>query len=233
VNASAHFIALPENKNMRPLRLLGSLVGLLAVGGAAQPTPDLVHLVFAGSFREVCKTAMLSGQVESFPSVVALRQARLVADQTMRSGHPAIKDKSTPRFPEESHLVSVTATLLAFKFESHAAAKSGDNDFHVIIGDSASELASLLNVEVSGLPKAGDPGNKFAAVRQQLLGILTTLGLTPTPSFQRLTRKVVVRVTGALYFDADHLAGSVGPTGLRPTTVWEIHPIQKIEVLGP
>jgi len=196
------------------------------------PAPDLTKLIFTGSFREVCKTAMLPSAPEPFSTVAALRKARLVPDATMLSGHPSIKIKTTPRFPEEAHEVSVTATFLAFKFESHAAAPSGDNDFHVIVGDDPSMPASLLNIEVSGLPKQGDPGKRFEAVRRQFLSLLSKLGMKPEDRFQKITKKVVLRITGALYFDADHAAGVVGPAGMRPTTAWEIHPIQKIEVVS-
>jgi hypothetical protein len=38
-----------------------------------------------------------------------------------------------------------------------------------------------------------------------------------------------VKVTGSLFFDVDHKAGSVGPTGMRPKTAWEIHPVSDIQ----
>jgi hypothetical protein len=38
-----------------------------------------------------------------------------------------------------------------------------------------------------------------------------------------------VQVTGSLLYDIDHAAGAVGPTGHRPKSAWEIHPVTSIQ----
>jgi len=111
----------------------------------------------------------------------------------------------------------------AIKLES---GKHGDNDFHVILGTSASSGAKFLNVEVSGVPSSGDP-TAFREARRQLLKVIGNQSLHS--SFTRFSKPLKVKVTGSLYFDADHVAGQVGPAYAKPKTVWEIHPVTSIE----
>ncbi len=210
---------------------------VLAMGASvAQPfssrfQDDLASRKFQGKFRGGCKTVMLNLPTESFSSVTDLRAKLLVPDAKMRSKYSDIRKPTTERKSEEQHLVSVTANLFAFKFEDGNAPATGDNDFHVILGDDKTKAETLLNIEVSGLPQTGDPGSKFKTIRQQFLNILAQNNLKAKDAFQKFKIPVKVRITGSLYFDADHAAGQVGPAGLRPTTIWEIHPVQKIEVL--
>ena len=39
----------------------------------------------------------------------------------------------------------------------------------------------------------------------------------------------IVKIRGSIFFDTDHAAGTVGPTGFRPATAWEIHPVIYLE----
>jgi len=225
-----------EFRGSRRSGVLG--LSCLAVGAIASVSlfseTDLARLTFVGHFREGCKTAQLSARVETFRSVSDLRQTLLVPDAQMLQSYPDIDSpQGAPngRVIEEDHVVQVTALLLAVKFEDGRNGGSGDNDFHIIIGDSPADPASLLNVEASGLPRAGDPGQKFERVRRELLSILAGANIKPVSSFRKFSPPIKVTVTGSLYFDADHKAGQVGPSGLRPTTVWEIHPIHDLQLL--
>jgi hypothetical protein len=47
-------------------------------------------------------------------------------------------------------------------------------------------------------------------------------------SYRKYNHPIPVIVEGSLFFDIDHVAGVVGPQGMRPTTAWEIHPITKL-----
>ena len=214
------------------------ILSIVFVTGASYATissagfqDDIASREFEGKFRGGCKTVMLNLPVEIFKSVADLRAKLLLPDVTMRSKYPDIRKPTTARKPEEQHVVAVTANLFAFKFEQGGDSAAGDNDFHVILGDDKTNAETLLNIEVSALPTSGDPGDKFMAVRKQFLTLLTQNKLKPKAAFQKFKTPVKVRITGSLYFDADHAAGQVGPAGLRPTTIWEIHPVQKIEVL--
>jgi len=167
---------------------------------------------------------------KAFPSIDALLQS-LPSDDAMRtrySGFHNIQTAPAKRVQEEKLVVTVVGQLVAVKFED-ARQPGGDNDFHLIV---ASSGGHFMNMEVSGLPRAGDPEHQFQSVRSQLLSILRTVGISPTTRYQKPSNTLLVRITGSLYFDGDHEPETVGPTGARPNTVWEIHPVQDIQVFN-
>jgi hypothetical protein len=193
---------------------------------------QLDKLPYQGHYRENCKTVMQNLPVQPFGSVDALLHS-LPSDGVMRSHYPGFHDirtAPTTRLAEETHVATVVGQLVAVKFED-ARQPGGDNDFHLIIGSST---GAYMNMEVSGLPRSGDPNHRFQDVRQQLLAILMAAHISPNTRYQKPTSQLLVRVTGSLYFDGDHEADSIGPEGFRPRTVWEIHPVQDIRLAqGP
>lgn len=218
---------------------------IVVCGAAAAIVPnDFPTRVFQGSFRESCKTTMLDDAPEAFDSVAALKTKYLVADKTMLSTHPEVKGADQDRIDEEKHVVTVTAYLLSCKSErAHTVTRRkrdgsttqkilGDNDVHIIIGDSAADPKTMLNIEVSGLPRSGDPGQRFERVRNQLLDVLAAARVKPAMSYRAPADPLRVEVTGSLYFDATHGPGDAGDKkrGFVPKTVWEIHPVQEIKV---
>jgi hypothetical protein len=183
--------------------------------------------------------------------------ASLPRDATMRQNYPDLKARSIPtkqkqqsgdfgpqdRKPEELRNVQVTAWICAVKFEW---GKTGDNDFHVILSSTATAGAGaqFMTAEVSALPvlaaattakplptidtKSPDYPALLRA-RKQLVGLFTDHRLNET--FYEPTRPIRVTVTGSLHFDGDHVAGakdSPGPAGMKPKTVWEIHPVSDL-----
>lgn len=213
------------------LRVLPLTLALLVAGAAlcAQRRDrgdSAADLPFLGHYRSLAKTTMLRGVPERFGSVAELR-ATLIPDQRMRARYPEISSPETApsgRVVEERRLVAVDCFLYAIKLEQD---RDGDNDFHLIVGDDPRRNGSLLlNVEVSGVPDGGRQIAAFRAVRNRLLDLVQRSRF-PT-GFLLLDSPMPVRVTGSLYFDADHTAGSVGPAGYRPSTVWEIHPVSDI-----
>ncbi len=121
---------------------------------------------------------------------------------------------------EERHNVVVTAFL-------YASAKESDNDFHCIIGTAPSQPRRFLNVEVSGLPLNGPFRAQLKTVRDKFKGFFGHD--LPTHEYSKFDPPIPVRIAGSLFFDIDHPAGAVGPTRLKPTTAWEIHPVTDIE----
>jgi hypothetical protein len=181
----------------------------------------------------------------------------LVPDATMRKDYPDLKARSLKqkqaqqsgdtgpqaRKPEELRNVKVTAWISAIKYEW---GKTGDNDFHVILSSNATASADarFMTIEVSALPvvKAATKTNPHPGInkrspdyetlrkaRRQLVGLFSDHRLTET--FYKPARPIKVTVTGSLHFDGDHTAGgasSPGPQGMKPKTVWEIHPVSSI-----
>jgi hypothetical protein len=211
-------------------------------GGSRQGSADnsaAIQQAFTGHYRLSVKTSISKGQLKPYASLGALL-GDLEDDETMRKAHSlrprSNAEKQHPpsgeigpptRFTEEDKNVSVTAWICAVKYED--AAPSGDHDFHVILGDSATLGGSshFMNVEVSGLPDSGHPDyGKLLKVRQTLVGLFPETPLTS--SFHQPNPPIKVSVEGSLFFDGDHSAGEVGPRGMQPQTVWEIHPISSL-----
>lgn len=218
----------------RVLRFSGVLViicwgSLGAMAQARTPsTSRLSELPFEGHYRAAVKTSYANGKTAACEPLGILMRS-LPSDASMRARYPDISDPETApevRVREERHNVCVYGYLYAIKFEG---GRHGDNDFHTILGTSPGSDALFLNVEVSGVPRAGDRA-PFIQARRELLRILGARQLHHW--YTRFRNPPQVRVTGSLYFDADHRAGQVGPRYARPRTVWEIHPVRSIELLG-
>ncbi len=185
--------------------------------------------VFKGTDRRVPKTTLVpigDAPVETFASVSELI-ATLVTDAkmvAMKISH----DPTSDRVKAETRNVQVTGCIYAFK-------KEDDNDYHVVLGDGpGTQTPNYLNVEVSGIPVGGTAANRktLVAVRKDFKDAFS-LPATGPKSYAKMDSPVPVRITGSLFFDVDHPAGAVGPTGLKPKTAWEIHPVSQIEFLTP
>jgi hypothetical protein len=167
-----------------------------------------------------------------------LRPRSLKAKQAQQSGDTGPQTRKD----EELRNVEVTAWICAVKYEW---GKTGDNDFHVILSSNATAGAGakFMTIEVSALPvvKAATKTSKptvdtkspdyapLLKARKQLVGLFPDHRLTET--FFKPPRPIKVTVSGSLHFDGDHMAGgkdSPGPDGMKPSTVWEIHPVSNL-----
>jgi hypothetical protein len=178
--------------------------------------------VFAGTDRRNSKTSVANAGLESYSTIGALRSA-LPTDQQMLSLGIS-KAPDSPRVPEEQHNVTVGGFI-------YAISKESDNDFHVIVGDQGCHRGGcFINVEVSGLPQqAGDPNRPtLTAVRSKFLGFFGGAEPGTSGGYDQFNPPIPVMLTGSLFFDVDHKAGVVGPTGFKPNSAWEIHPLTDI-----
>jgi hypothetical protein len=184
-------------------------------------TADQIKARFRGKDRAGAKTTLADGTMEVFDTVEQLI-ATLPKDSDMKNHTPAIERDSDDRASEENRNVEVQAWIYAIKYEE-------DQDWHVIAGSDPSGKETYLNTEISGLPRknAGQepPAHKrLLAVRNALVKILDDD--PPGPGSYRIYKDPIpVVIQGSLFFDVDHPSGKVGPTGMRPSTAWEIHPI--------
>jgi hypothetical protein len=195
--------------------------------------------VFTGHYRLAVKTAIFrdaSGQIVPAEQVADIPTllGSLPADPAMRAKYPDMlvaadaapetKLAATPfRVAEEQRNVTIPAWIWFVRKET-------DNDYHVIIGSSAdSGSATYMNVEVSGLPaSSGDPN--YADLQNARAQLTNLVGHEPgSLKYEPFTPPLPVSVTGSLLYDGDHIPGEVGPTGYRPTTTWEIHPVTTIQ----
>jgi hypothetical protein len=194
---------------------------------------------FLGHYRKQAKTTIWrtpSGQIARATQYHNLAQLldSLPADATMRTKYPnlVISAAAPPaqkaavsgrRVAEEQHNVQVDCWLYHVRLE-------GDDDYHTIVGSSAAPAgARFLNVEVSGLPARGQDRAALQKVRDQLTRLVgAPIGKT---KYVDVVPPRKVRVTGSLFFDADHRRGQIGPPPHNPQTVWEIHPVTSIRAL--
>lgn len=175
---------------------------------------------FTGTDRAKAKTSFVTGvPFKSFTSVAALA-ASLTKDREMKT---KVK-RTSPRIAEEKKNVRLRNNIFLY-----AMKKEGDNDYHVIIGDSRiKSQATFFNVEISGVPHTGNAANKTAikTIRDFFEDNFVELCGSKYAVFS--AKPIPIAIEGSMFFDVDHSAGSVGPAGFRPKTAWEIHPVSKI-----
>jgi hypothetical protein len=174
---------------------------------------------FAGSARSAAKTSFASVSYGTYASINAMR-AVLQTDTYMRSIGIT---NSSPRVTEENRNRNITTSYL------YAIARESDNDYHMIIGDASSVAGNLLNCEASGNPPSGQ--SSYAAINAVRNYLKTYFGkdFCGQSGYTKFTPAIpITLLKGSLFFDIDHAAGTVGPTGLRPNTAWEMHPIHDI-----
>jgi hypothetical protein len=182
---------------------------------------------FGGTDRLTPKTTIVVANVEEFTSVAALLDGLLADFPDKDMAKMGIKRDTDTRVAAEKRNVRVTGFIHAFK-------KEGDNDYHVILGDGPNAATAVfLNVEVSGIPVGGTKANRdqLIAVRDQFKAAFN-LGATGPANYKRPHAPIPVKITGSLFWDVDHKPGAVGPSDMKPTTSWEIHPVSAIEFSG-
>jgi hypothetical protein len=132
------------------------------------------------------------------------------------------KSTTSPRVSQENRNVHITTSYL------YAIKNESDGDFHIIMGDL--NKVALTNCEASGLPETSSSSyTKINTVRNAIIAKFATDFCGKT-SYTVFTPPILVdNLDGSLFFDVDHAAGVVGPTGFRPDTSWEIHPISLLQ----
>jgi hypothetical protein len=191
----------------------------LKAGPHATGTPDIFPPT---SFRATAKTSFAPGTLETFSTLDSLFSP-LPKDSQMTQQFPPLvggKGNNSPRVAPEKRNVKVLAWIYWVNNET-------DQDFHVILGSTSQFTTAtiLMNSEVSGLPAAHPTQSPFPKDRADIRAILAkhpnANGLFVTP--------VPVTVSGSLLWDGEHrFPNNVGPTTLRPTKAWEIHPIKQL-----
>ena len=187
---------------------------------AAIKSNECKNAKFAGLSRSKVKTSVVSGNLQSYTSLQTFLNT-LPPDVDMEDVIDALDKPWKDRAIQEFKNATLTNVYLkAYKRES-------DNDYHLILCDSSQTI--FFNAEISGLPGTN------AASYQTLKKVRDTFNSYPGSascggSYVKFPNPVkIVKIKGSMFFDSDHAAGSVGPTGFRPKTAWEIHPVTFIK----
>lgn len=174
--------------------------------------------IYDGVARANAKTTFATPAIVKYSTIPALRSS-LQTDTYMRS---IGLTSNSLRFSQEQRNVSVTTSYLyAIKMED-------DEDYHLIIGNNT-DSSGLMNCEASGLPPV--TYSSYAAIAGVRNAIKNYFGtdFCGEWSYTKFTPAIKISILkGSMFYDIDHLPGVVGPTGLRPNTSWEMHPIGKL-----
>jgi hypothetical protein len=188
---------------------------------------DCSDASFSGVNRGACKTSIVKGQPELFSSLEAFMFS-LPDDDVMSSEAGISTDENDQRAAEELRNITIAQCwILAMK-------RNNDGDYHIIVGSGPDpKCDALFNIEVSGLPESSSP--HYAAlkkVRDDLENYFNgDCCFTRYKKFYK--NPIAVRVTGSLFYDIEHAPPhlNIGPTGLKTTTAWELHPVTAITFL--
>ena len=174
---------------------------------------------FTGKDRKAAKTSRVTKALyRSFVKISDIIH-QLPSDNAMATQ----VTKTSPRITiEKKGVILDNAYLYAFKRES-------DNDYHLIIGDNQDiTKATLLNMEISGLPRPDNPDLDNSRIA--FLSAFKINDKTCMSSYLVFVgNPVPIHVEGSVFYDIDHKPGTIGPVQgtlkLRPRTSWEVHPI--------
>jgi hypothetical protein len=174
---------------------------------------------FDGSNRSVAKTTISPASLQTYNTLRAF--INTLPDKDVMAA--AITGTSAHRIADEERNVRIKKAYL------YAYSRQTDEDFHVIIGTTKNATASTkyFNVEISGLPQAGDASfTTLQSARTSFLTKATEKLCSSGYYFYKFPLKV--EVSGSLFFDKQHHNGKIGPEEARPPNAWEIHPVTSI-----
>ncbi len=197
----------------------------MAIPKAAKASESLQAIItepFTGHDRALAKEIVAKGAPQGYKDLKALLKA-LPSDQAMLKLKPRLTVRSARIKEEDKNVTVADCWIYAVKHET-------DNDFHVILGSAATAGASdFMNAEICGIPKTGPWVTTLEHVRQVFVSLLGLQEIQLTyKGFVKITPPLRVKVEGSIFYDVDHPPGAVGPTGMKPKTSWEIHPITAI-----
>lgn len=201
----------------------------VASSGSGNYYPNAVDCqgsVFAGKDRALVKTHIVSGHLNKFSNLNDLfASALIIPDETMRNGESGVKkDPDGERVDLEKKSIVISQAFI------YGIYRESDNDFHIIIGNGlAGNKRKLFNIEVSGMP--GDaPGSSLKTPRQAIIARFGDIKCSDG-AFKPVDKLIPISIKGSLFYDIDHPPGHVGFGNYKPTTAWEIHPVQQIKFL--
>lgn len=148
-------------------------------------------------------------------------------DSPAGSADPTVRKKDSSLDPKEQQVYSLDADLWIVKTEGN------DCDFHLeVSAPGGSGTADRIIVEIP-------QGASFVTSRNDLLDALVQAGFKkPKGKFsKKLIPPIRVRLMGYAFYDGKHYSPKnpkrgTGHGSSSVATLWEIHPVWKVEVLG-
>ncbi|MGZ4048732.1 MAG: hypothetical protein ACXVPU_03650 [Bacteroidia bacterium] len=174
---------------------------------------------FAGVARASAKKSFATASYVTYPNIASLRSS-LPTDTYMLGKHLTL---SSPRITEEKRNVSITNAYL------YAISRESDNDYHMIIGDGTATPTTLMNCECGGLPATSATSYHTMKTARDYIKSYFGTDFCGTSGYTHFAHPIHITVLkGSLFYDIDHSPGTIGPTGFRANTSWEMHPISTI-----
>jgi hypothetical protein len=154
------------------------------------------------------------------PDIIALNQ-QLPAG--LSNTH--LRESNSPLSPIEGKIYAVEGDLWRVKMEAN------DCDYHLeLAARGGSRTADRIIVEIP-------EGNGYDAARKQLLSLLPGAYVFKPDVTKDLAQSIPIRVTGYAFCDAHHWSAQTvrgnGHGTKYTATLWELHPVWKIEAIGP
>lgn len=148
-------------------------------------------------------------------------------DSPAGSADPKVRKKDSPLAPKEQQVYALEGDVWLVKTEGN------DCDFHMeLSGPGGRVTDDRIIVEIP-------QGASFVTSRENLLDALVQAGLKkPKGKFSRkLEPPIRVRLTGYAFYDGKHYSPKnpkrgTGHGSSAVATLWEIHPVWKVEVLN-
>jgi len=157
-----------------------------------------------------------SATPSAVPNIIALNQQLPVGVK-----NASVRSQNVPISPVERKVYTVTGDLWRVKMEDN------DDEYHLEI--SARGASRTANRIVAEIP----PDPAYAATRRQLLSMLPGNYIFQPKTSRDFKQSIPIRVTGYAFFDGHHWSSKSlrgNKHGTRFTaTLWEIHPVWKVE----
>ncbi|MBX9782112.1 MAG: hypothetical protein K2X48_02355 [Chitinophagaceae bacterium] len=115
---------------------------------------------------------------------------------------------------------------------SYTITIEGDNDFHLLIGNTPvyeAGVTRVFNAEIPGVPPNGTTAekNKIKQLRAKLLQQFGGIPVCGRNGY--LQEHTKIRISGSLFYDTQHKSNPAKCRDVEGESAWEIHPVLDIE----
>lgn len=210
-------------------------IRIAAIGVLALAVSLSARTIKPGVERWAVKTSWKSGTTVAakaipFATFVALPNVDGVKHNDKRYNAATIPSSMTGTGPAEGSIVSVTGYLKLVALED-------DGDYHIQLtatpdaGDTDCIIVEVPNPDPTFVADTAFHPT-FAAVREFVKTKLLR-GNEPSGTGNVLAHPTLVRVTGQLFYDDAHVGTPPrGKKGMHSKTLWEVHPITRMEFVA-
>lgn len=189
------------------------------IGGATADDP------FTGSVRGTVKTTYSTATNRTFATIRGLYNSLQTKEfmDALSIGH------SDSRVAEEDRNVIIKKAWL------YTITIEGDNDFHLLIGNTPvydPNVTKVFNAEVPGVPVSGSVATKtfIHDLRAKLLTIFNGIPVCGNNGY--LQQYTQIYISGSLFYDTQHKSTPAKCNDVEGQSAWEIHPVRDIRKIN-